>query len=830
MPVVCSRPLSYFTLILLLGNWIGQGINPGSVQAQVRSDGTMGTSVSQTGSNFTINGGTRPNNGPNLFHSFSQFSVPSNGAAIFNNAATVETIFARVTGGSASQIDGLIQANGNASLFLLNPAGILFGPNARLNIGGSFVGTTANSIQFADGTAFSATSTAGTPLLTVSVPLGLQMGQNPGPITVQGSGNAPILGNVTPLSLVSPSGLQVRPGRSLALLGGDITFVGGEVGAWGGNVELGSVRGAATVQIVPTSSGFTFSYGNVPTLGNIHLAQQALINVGSGSLQIQGQTVKFTEGSMAVSQNIGSQPGGKLVIRGTDRIEFSGTMADGTGRSAMVSEAFGTGSGSRLVISTRQLELRDGAVLGTRTFSSAIGGEVEVNASTSVSVHGFRPDQPNEVSLIANGSLASGKAGNVTLNTPVLFLRDGGSLSSVNFGTGTGGNLQVNTQATEIVGSSSALSNSGITATNLGTGSAGTVTLNTRLLRIASGGAISTTSINDGRAGDITVRALDEIVVSGNFAGLLLSTITSSVVPAPLVFQQLYGLPAVPKGQAGNVTITTRRLHMTDGAALSVANLGLGNAGNLKVSADTVSLDRGGKLEAVTLTGEGGNINIQAQFLALRHSSQIATTAGGAGNGGNITINAPVIAGFENSDIVANAVKGRGGNIQITTKGIFGLKFRPQLTPENDITASSQFGVSGTVTINDFGIDPGTGLVKLSTDLVDSSQKIATGCGGNQGSSFVATGRGGVPENPTHYVNDDRTWDDIRDLSAYRSREPSNHPTNAQIHPSSSIIEATTWQRNPDGSIELIANRTPTVLPNFVNCSGQAETTASAAH
>ncbi|MEB3217877.1 MAG: filamentous hemagglutinin N-terminal domain-containing protein, partial [Nostocales cyanobacterium 94392] len=112
-----------------------------SVNAQVVPDGTLKTTVSQSGNNFTITNGDRVGN--NLFHSFSQFSVPSKGYAFFNNASDIQNIFSRVTGGSVSNIDGLIKANGSANLFLLNPSGIVFGKDASLNIGGSFVATTA---------------------------------------------------------------------------------------------------------------------------------------------------------------------------------------------------------------------------------------------------------------------------------------------------------------------------------------------------------------------------------------------------------------------------------------------------------------------------------------------------------------------------------------------------------------------------------------------------------------------------------------------------------------------------------------------------------------
>ncbi|WP_413201443.1 filamentous hemagglutinin N-terminal domain-containing protein, partial [Nostoc piscinale] len=118
-------------------------------QAQVIQDGTLNTDVSGT-NNYTINGGRVIGN--NLFHSFQQFSIPTGGSATFNTTSGIQNIFSRVTGGNISNIDGRINASGSANLFLLNPAGIIFGKNASLNIGGSFVATTANSIKFADGT------------------------------------------------------------------------------------------------------------------------------------------------------------------------------------------------------------------------------------------------------------------------------------------------------------------------------------------------------------------------------------------------------------------------------------------------------------------------------------------------------------------------------------------------------------------------------------------------------------------------------------------------------------------------------------------------------
>jgi filamentous hemagglutinin family protein len=184
MRIIYKESNLWFQLLLtaLTTGFFTSGISS-LVLAQVTSDGTTNTIVNQSGNNSNILNGLEKGN--NLFHSFGNFSVPTGGSATFDltNTPNITTIFSRVTGGNVSNIDGLIRtlnSNNPVSLFLMNPAGIVFGKNASLNIGGSFVGTTANSIKFADGVEFSAVNPGTPPLLTMSVPIGLQMGQNSG--------------------------------------------------------------------------------------------------------------------------------------------------------------------------------------------------------------------------------------------------------------------------------------------------------------------------------------------------------------------------------------------------------------------------------------------------------------------------------------------------------------------------------------------------------------------------------------------------------------------------------------------------------------------------
>lgn len=193
-----------------------------AIQAQITIDGTTNTILDSNGNSIIINGGDRA--GENLFHSFQEFSVNNGGEAFFNNAAEISNIFSRVTGGNISNIDGLLRANGGANLFIINPAGIIFGKNASLDIGGSFFATTADSIIFSDGIEFSAIDSDNPPLLTINQPIGLVLGNNPGAIVNQ--------------SIADDVGLQVSEGNNLTLVGGDIEFNGGTIFAPGANIDV----------------------------------------------------------------------------------------------------------------------------------------------------------------------------------------------------------------------------------------------------------------------------------------------------------------------------------------------------------------------------------------------------------------------------------------------------------------------------------------------------------------------------------------------------------------------------------------------------------------
>jgi filamentous hemagglutinin family protein len=693
------------------GCYLEKSLIPGSVlialfssnlvAAQVVGDTTLpaGERSQVLGNpNFQIDGGAR--RGGNLFHSFQQFSIPTGGSAFFNNAADVQNILARVTGGSISNINGLIRANGTANLFLLNPNGILFGAGAQLNIGGSFVASTANSINFADNFQYSATNPQAAPLLTVSVPVGLQMGANPGAIRMQGTGydlsvQVPIYSPIIRGS--SSSGLRVPPGKTLALVGGDVDIQGGTLTAEQGRIELGSV-GEGQVSLSPIPQGFALSYQGVQSFRDIRLSQQALADASGGSIQVQGNNVALADGSLIFIQNQGVQQGGNISINATQSLDVSGTSPDARLWGGLHSQAVGSGSGADIVISTKELVVRDAASITTLSYSPGKAGNVTVNASDSVQVIGFSPINLTFSSNISAGAVSSGDAGDVTVSTGRLTVLNGGGVGSPTFGTGNGGDVTVNaTESVEVMGYIPILfTGSSVSSVTLNHGDAGKVTINTSRLVVRDGGAVSTSTVATGDAGSITINAKESVEVSGTVLG---SPNPSYVgASAPLLsqsYQQAFRLPPVPSGFSGDVTINTGQLKVTDGARVEVSNQGVGNAGILRINANSIFLDAGGALTAATASGQGGKIDLNVgDVLLLQNNSQITTSAGGTGNGGDISITARSLSALNGSQLsAATAGTGNAGNITLSADTV-GLSSGGRL-----LTTTSSSGRAGNITV-----------------------------------------------------------------------------------------------------------------------------------
>lgn len=643
--------LSRYSQLALTTAWLlgGAIFYQNITLAQIIPDATLPVNsiVTPQGNINIIEGGTQT--GSNLFHSFQEFSIPTGGTAFFNNAPDIQNIFSRVTGGNISNIDGIIRANNTANLFLLNPNGIIFGPNASLNIGGSFLASTASSLNFAASTPFSAAPTAQTtPLLTISVPIGLQFGVSPSPIQVQSSR------------------LAVSPGKSLALVGGDVTIAGGNLFAEGGRIDLGSVGNNSNVGISLIGNIPIINYSGVQNFANLQLSQQANIDssdIGAGDIQLVGGRVTLTENSNISANTLGDTANATLRERNSGNIN----------------------------IQASQLTLQDGATVSAYTFGSGNGGSVTVNAADSIELIGTN----NKISLvnfvlgtvnasdfsngIFTGSLddATGRSGDLTINTGRLTIQNGAAAIAFTAGRGAGGNLIVNArESIDLIGTGTrsplfGISDdfpislpdvlNGIATASVGNGKeAGNLTINTGRLTIQNAAAVLSATTGNGRGGNLTVNA-GELVEIKNKSGLATATILNS-------------------GNAGDLTIISPRLTLEQNSVISSSTFGAGNAGDMLietrqlVARETATITASTGLPNLPLTlgtdstGKGGNLTVNAsESIELSNRSALLSQTSGAGNGGNVTINTGrlIIDGNRSGASTAVAGSGKGGDLTV---------------------------------------------------------------------------------------------------------------------------------------------------------------------
>jgi filamentous hemagglutinin family protein len=935
--------------------WVASSITIGCLatfsptRAQIVPDNTLpvNSQVTPGCTVCTIDGGTIQ--GTNLFHSFSEFSVPTGGGAFFNNTLQIQNILTRVTGNSVSNIDGLLRANGTANLFLLNPNGISFGANATLNLGGSFIASTASSLVFADGTVFSAKPNTSTPpLLTISVPLGLQYGSNPGSIQVQGAT------------------LEVGVGQTLALVGGNVQLNGAAlytpVEPPGGRVELGGLAGEGTVGLVANGEYLGLSFPVGVARGDVSLSNGAVVDVtagGGGSIGINARNLTMTQGSgllagmlrrgavdtkagnieinttgaidltdgsyifnyvdqrakgqggdvnITTSQlrvsggaqvgaaTFGEGDGGNLTINASQQVQLIGTTADGQYISGLFASAQPGSSGNAgdLTIKTGTLLVRDGAQVSAVTFGEGDGGILTVNASQQIQLIGRSADSRYGSGLLAQAEQgSSGNAGELIINTDTLLVRDGAWVSAGTFGEGDGGNLTVHaSNQVQLIGrSADGRYGSGLfaQAEQGSSGNAGDLTINTGTLLVRDGAEVGAATFGEGDGGNLTVNAdqdvqligtsADHRVPSGLFASaargtsgkggeLTINTGTLLVRDGAQVSASTFGerdggnltvnasqqveligesadgkyasglyAQANPdaSGKAGDVTINTDTLLVRDEARVSVASV-QGQAGNMTILANSVSLN-GGSLLAVTAKSDaqgGANITLSGlDLLRMDNESLISANALDQANGGNVTIDSTFIVatpptGPNGSDITANAGKGNGGAVNVTTQGLYGIQFRPKLTPKNDITVTSDFGINGTFQLTTPFVDPTQSLTSLPTEIVDPSRQIVQNCRavrgeGGEENKFIVTGRGGIPLSPNEPLRNEEA---IAPNWVTLDSQVKNHTPPTPTPPNSStpepLMEANGWIMNEKGQVELIASA-PNVTPHGtwqppVNC------------
>ncbi|WNZ26253.1 filamentous hemagglutinin N-terminal domain-containing protein [Leptolyngbya sp. NK1-12] len=756
-------------------------------EAQVVPDATLGADSSRVrraavrgrAADLIEGGAARDRN---LFHSFQEFGIREGDAAYFANPARIENIFGRVTGNNPSNILGTLGVDGAANLFLMNPNGILFGSNASLDVQGSFVGTTANAIQFGEQGFFSAGDGVAPGVLTVN-PSAFFFNQ------VNPSGSI-INQSATPNS-INPQfvdGLRVSDGQSLLLLGNEIRLQQGKLFASSGHVELGAVAegvvgitvdgnrldlnfptdlrlgsidasgsiiDASGIQSVSTSGGEIEIQGSQVTLtnssilsngfgsqnnGNIALRANQLnltnssiatntsATAGGGGIRFQGGGISMLNGSRLVAETNGQGSAGNITIS-TDSIEISGTLGNRDTRTRIASETSGVGNSGNITVSTRQLNISEGAIISTSTEpnSQGQGGILTISALDTVNLSGVSDDGTR--AALAAETRSSGSGGSINVNTRQLTIQDGAiiSINAIEGTSGSASNLTINsTESVRLSGTSAGGSRAAISAQTGGSGSGGSILINTPQLIVQNGGIISVNAIqgSSGQSGNLTINASELVQLSGvslNRERAALSAETGG------------------SGQGGDINIQTRNFIVENGGIASANAIrgSSGRGGNIVITASesvrlsgiSQSIQQPSTLTARTQgTGQAGNIQVLTEQFIIQDGATISIRVQpeASGNGGNLTI-------FTGSLSLLN-----GAGIRADTAG--------QGSASNIlIKARDRISLDGTSTVISSTVEPGAvgqgGNIQIFTDtlsLASGAQLQASTVGeGNAGSVII---------------------------------------------------------------------------------------------
>ncbi|KAF3889715.1 filamentous hemagglutinin N-terminal domain-containing protein [Tolypothrix bouteillei VB521301_2] len=667
-------------------------ITPAKAQ-QVIPDNTLGSENSIVNTNVDVKGslGDRidggATRGTSLFHSFEKFDVDANGRVYFNPQTGIQNIFSRVTGGNASNIQGTLGVLSGANLFFINPNGILFGPNAKLDVGGSFLGSTASSLLFGNQFEFSATSKLAPPqLLTVNIPTGLRFRDNPvnptnpANITVQ-SYSEDINGNYT--------GLEVPNGKSIALVGGDVLVDYGTLAARSGRIELGGVRGTGEIGL--DGNTLQLNFPDDVARADVRLKNEGYVIVrgsGGGSIAINAKDIEISDnslvrGGISLSPTVvtGAQAG-DITLNATGAIEISGFswIDNNVVNNFNYSGNTISGNGGNINIKAGSFSMSGGAQLSASTYVKGNAGSINIRAENgSVSLIGDTYIFNN----IEDGG--DGKAGGINITAKSLSLNDGAQLQTLirQGGTGEAGDVNVTVRGGDVTlaGVSSgvnklpSLITSYIDTGAMGKGGDVNLTIENGSLIMNNGSQLDVSTYGKGNAGDVNVRAENGVSLTGRNT-------------------RIFGtLESGGEGKGGNINITVDKgsFNISDGAQINANTYGKGDAGNVTVRAEngSVSLDTdaviGSNIEAGG-DGKGGIIDITAKSLSLSSGGQLLTIVrqsqnqrpAGKGNAGNVNVTVRggdvTLSGISSIDqlpssifsTVGSEAQGNSGNINLT--------------------------------------------------------------------------------------------------------------------------------------------------------------------
>ncbi|AFY58691.1 filamentous hemagglutinin family N-terminal domain protein [Rivularia sp. PCC 7116] len=711
-----KKQLSYITCLLLLF----PSFTAKSVNAQLIRDRSLGVESSKVKSSVDrdlIEGGAIRDN--NLFHSFQEFNVNPNQKVYFSNPDNITNILTRVTGNNISRILGTLGVDGNANLFLINPNGIVFGENAFLDIKGSFVASSGNGIVF-DNYNFNTLNPKSPPLLTINLPLGIQLGSNPGEIEVQGKGH--YLTTAPPFSLQlersdRSTGLRVNPGNTLALIGGNVNLSGGVLTAESGKIELAAVN-EGVVGINNNIRGWEFDYSRVENFGDIQLIEKSLADVsgvGSGFVEVRAQNLRMSDGSVLWTQNLGDAVSGDIIVNVGDSLLVEGTTPDAAIRTGIFSEALG-GNGGNVKVDAKKVTVLAGGSIAAYTYGKYSGGNVDINASESILVDGISTLNPVIISAIAASNFSEGKAGINTVSTKELTISNGGMIVSATLGSGEPGLVKVKANDILLDGRSPiTFSGGGLITNSIGEEtSAADLVVDTATLRLENGGIVSSSTQSSSDAGNITINATEFVEIKGRGLANRPSVVTSASRPLDEATRDFLGLfPDFVAGNSGSVSINTPKLRISDGGLINLVSEGLGKSGRVEVNADSIILNNEGGITIETNDDDAGNIQLNTNILQINDGIINASTSG-SGEGGDINIDA------------TESVEVNGGGFEKLQQNVINPPLNNQKLTLNSfdngiVTASEGEGASGNILINTPNFTASDGGLVATTTLTQGS-------------------------------------------------------------------------------------------------------------
>jgi filamentous hemagglutinin family protein len=667
----------------------GSALSAYPVMAQITPDLTLGTQTSGacagTGGACTITNGSR--RGGNLFHSFQGFSLPNGDLANFQTSPAIQNVIVRVTGqgsGFVSTINGTIQTTNVANFFLLNPNGIVFGPQASLNIGGSFLATTAERIQFQDGTVLSTRDPV--PVLTVSVPVGLQMGQTAVDIRMAGS--------------VLSAG-EFDTFSDFSLVGGNVVLDDTQIAAPGRQVTIAGVAGGARVGLAIRGSNLQLNaLGS--SRANVEIANGSEIDVQAGdggSIGVYAQNLNISQESVLSAgivdgQGTPTSQAGTIVLNATGRVSIRDSS-----RVASTVAPTAIGNGGDLQVEAQSLFMSTGSQLGTAAVGQGRAGNVTIKVLETAAFDGTDSSGTIPTGLLSSGGLLATRSGNIDLTAgSVLVTRGAAILSSALFAQTNAGDITINARDRVVFDGENESGLIAAAASQMvgGVGNAGTIRINTGSLSVLNGARLNASMLfAQGNAGNIEINARDGVVVSGVSSLGVNSTIATDLAVGSV-------------GRGGDVAITAGSLSVLQGATLSSGTSGVGDAGNIILNVRDRTLFDGvgqnssptGITTSVTQTGagNGGDLLINTGSLAVTNNAVITSGNFGQGNSGNLLINAREGVVFDNGRALSSVVSldsvGRAGDITIAADS---------LTVSNDsllLSGSFFSGDSGDITVN----------------------------------------------------------------------------------------------------------------------------------